>query len=422
MMTAEMKYDVKDLNLADQGKNQIEWAFKDMPVLKLIQERFIKEQPFKGMKLSACVHVTKETAALCVVMKAGGADAILVASNPLSTQDDVAAALVKHYGIPTFAVAGETVEQYRAHIEEAIKHNPDIIIDDGCDIVSDLHSKHPELCDKIIGSTEETTTGITRLQALEKQGLLKFPAVGVNTSMTKHLYDNRYGTGQSAMDGIFRGANILIAGKTVVISGYGWCGKGCALRAKALGANVIVCEVDPLKALEAAMEGYRVMPIAKAALEGDIFLTVTGDKHVVDVQHLLTMKDGAFVANAGHFDWEVNVGGLRKHTTEIKEIRPNLEEYKLTNGKSIYVFAQGRLVNLVAAEGHPASVMDMSFANQALGIEFLVKNKGKLENKLYTLPEKVDMEIAELKLKSMGIEIDTLTEEQEKYLNSWDVI
>ena len=422
MTIAEMKYDVKDLNLADQGKNQIEWAFKDMPVLKLIQERFIKEQPFKGLKLSACVHVTKETAALCVVMKSGGADAILVASNPLSTQDDVAAALVKHYGIPTFAVAGESVEQYREHIEEAIKHNPDIIIDDGCDIVSDLHSKHPELCAKIIGSTEETTTGITRLQALERQGLLKFPAVGVNTSMTKHLYDNRYGTGQSAMDGIFRGANILIAGKTVVISGYGWCGKGCALRAKALGANVIVCEVDPLKALEAAMEGYRVMPIAKAALEGDIFLTVTGDKHVVDVQHLLTMKDGAFVANAGHFDWEVNVNGLKEYTTEIKQIRPNLEEYKLKNGKSIYVFAQGRLVNLVAAEGHPASVMDRSFANQALGFEFLVKNKGKLENKLYTLPEEVDMEIAELKLKSMGIEIDTLTEEQQKYLNSWDVV
>lgn len=422
MTIAEMKYDVKDLNLADQGKNQIEWAFKDMPVLKLIQERFIKEQPFKGLKLSACVHVTKETAALCVVMKSGGADAILVASNPLSTQDDVAAALVKHYGIPTFAVAGESVEQYREHIEEAIKHNPDIIIDDGCDIVSDLHSKHPELCAKIIGSTEETTTGITRLQALERQGLLKFPAVGVNTSMTKHLYDNRYGTGQSAMDGIFRGANILIAGKTVVISGYGWCGKGCALRAKALGANVIVCEVDPLKALEAAMEGYRVMPIAKAALEGDIFLTVTGDKHVVDVQHLLSMKDGAFVANAGHFDWEVNVNGLKEHTVEIKQIRPNLEEYKLKNGKSIYVFAQGRLVNLVAAEGHPASVMDMSFANQALGIEFLVKNKGKLENKLYTLPEEVDMEIAGLKLKSMGIEIDTLTEEQQKYLNSWDVV
>lgn len=421
MNSVVTQYEIKDITLADQGKNQIEWAFKDMPVLKQIQERFIKEQPFKGLKLSACVHVTKETAALCVVMKAGGANAILVASNPLSTQDDVAAALVKHYGIPTYAVAGETVEQYRNHIEIAIKHNPDIIIDDGCDIVSDLHSKHPEMCSKIIGSTEETTTGIIRLQALEKSGKLSFPAVGVNTSLTKHLYDNRYGTGQSAMDGLIRGANILIAGKTVVISGYGWCGKGCALRAKALGANVIVCEVDPLKALEAAMEGYRVMPIEKAALEGDIFLTVTGDKHVVDVKHLLTMKDGVFVANAGHFDWEVNVGGLREHTTEIKQIRPNLEEYKLDNGKSIYVFAQGRLVNLIAAEGHPASVMDMSFANQALGIEFLVKNKGKLENKLYTLPESVDKEIAQLKLKSMGIEIDTLTEEQQKYLNSWEI-
>ena len=419
MQIMEMKCDIKDINLADQGKNQIEWAFKDMPVLKQIQERFIKEQPFKGLKLSACVHVTKETAALCVVMKSGGADAILVASNPLSTQDDVAAALVKHYGIPTFAVAGETVEQYKAHIQEALKHNPDIIIDDGCDIVSTIHEQCPEMADKIIGSTEETTTGIIRLQALEAQGLLRFPAVGVNTSLTKHLYDNRYGTGQSSMDGIIRGANILIAGKTVVVSGYGWCGRGCALRAKALGANVIVCEVDPLKALEAAMEGYRVMPIAKAAKEGDIFLTVTGDKHVVDVQHILTMKDGAFLANSGHFDWEVNVAGLKEHAVSIKEIRPNLEEYKLDNGKSVYVFAQGRLVNLVNAEGHPASVMDMSFANQALGIEFLVKNKGKLENKLYTLPHEVDVKIAELKLKSMGIEIDTLTPEQEEYLNSW---
>ncbi len=419
MLMKEMKYDIKDINLADQGKNQIEWAFKDMPVLKQIQERFIAEQPFKGLKLSACVHVTKETAALCVVMKAGGADAVLVASNPLSTQDDVAAALVKHYDIPTFAVAGETVKQYKSHIKEALNHNPDIIIDDGCDMVSVIHAERPELASKIIGSTEETTTGIIRLQALEAQGELKFPAVGVNTSLTKHLYDNRYGTGQSSLDGIIRGANILIAGKTVVISGYGWCGRGCALRAKALGANVIVCEVDPLKALEAAMEGYRVMPIEKASLEGDIFLTVTGDKHVIDVKHLLTMKDGAFVANAGHFDWEVNVGDLRAYTTEIKQIRPSLEEYKLNNGKSIYVFAEGRLVNLVAAEGHPASVMDMSFANQALGIEFLVKNYGKLENKLYTLPHEVDVKIAELKLKAMGIEIDTLTPEQEEYLNSW---
>lgn len=419
MQTIDIKCDVKDINLADQGKNQIEWAFKDMPVLKQIQERFIKEQPFKGLKLSACVHVTKETAALCVVMKSGGADAVLVASNPLSTQDDVAAALVKHYGIPTFAVAGESVEQYKSHIREALEHNPDIIIDDGCDMVSMIHSDYPELASKVIGSTEETTTGIIRLQALEAQGALKFPAVGVNTSLTKHLYDNRYGTGQSSFDGILRAANILIAGKTVVISGYGWCGRGCALRAKALGANVIVCEVDPLKALEAAMEGYRVMPIADAAKEGDIFLTVTGDKHVVDVKHLLSMKDGAFVANAGHFDWEVNVGDLKVYATEIRQIRPNLEEYKLNNGKSIYVLAEGRLVNLVAAEGHPASVMDMSFANQALGIEFLVKNQGKLEKKLYTLPHEVDVKIAELKLKSMGISIDTLTAEQEEYLHSW---
>ena len=419
MQTIDIKCDVKDINLADQGKNQIEWAFKDMPVLKQIQERFIKEQPFKGLKLSACVHITKETAALCVVMKSGGADAVLVASNPLSTQDDVAAALVKHYGIPTFAVAGESVEQYKSHIREALEHNPDIIIDDGCDMVSMIHSDYPELASKVIGSTEETTTGIIRLQALEAQGALKFPAVGVNTSLTKHLYDNRYGTGQSSFDGILRAANILIAGKTVVISGYGWCGRGCALRAKALGANVIVCEVDPLKALEAAMEGYRVMPIADAAKEGDIFLTVTGDKHVVDVKHLLSMKDGAFVANAGHFDWEVNVGDLKAYATEIRQIRPNLEEYKLNNGKSIYVLAEGRLVNLVAAEGHPASVMDMSFANQALGIEFLVKNQGKLEKKLYTLPHEVDVKIAELKLKSMGISIDTLTAEQEEYLHSW---
>src|SRR5574344_2432643 len=295
MPCAEIKYDVKDLSLAEQGKNNIEWALKDMPVLRQIQKRFIEEQPFKGLKLSACVHVTKETAALCTVMKAGGADAVLVASNPLSTQDDVAAALVKHYGIPTYAVAGETTEQYKQHIEIAVQHDPDIVIDDGCDIVATIHAKHPEMAKKIIGSTEETTTGIQRLQALEAQGKLAFPAVGVNTSMTKHLYDNRYGTGQSAMDGIIRSANILIAGKTVVISGYGWCGKGCSMRAKALGANVIVCEVDPLKALEAAMEGYRVMPIAEAAKIGDIFVTLTGDKHVIDLEHLMTMKDGAFV-------------------------------------------------------------------------------------------------------------------------------
>ena len=328
------------------------------------------------------MHVTKETAALCTVMKDGGADAVLIASNPLSTQDDVAAALVKYWDIPVLGYAGESVETYKEHARMALEHNPDIIIDDGCDLVATLHAERPELASRVIGSTEETTTGIIRLQALEAQGELRFPALGVNTSLTKHLYDNRYGTGQSAMDGIMRAANILIAGKTVVISGYGWCGRGCALRAKALGANVIVCEVDPLKALEAAMEG-------------------------------------AFLCNAGHFDHEVNVPDLKAHTVEIKRIRPFLDEYKLTNGKSVYVLAEGRLVNLVAAEGHPASVMDMSFANQALGMEFLVKNKGKLENKLYTLPEHVDIDIAKLKLESMGIEIDTLTAEQEEYLNSW---
>ena len=417
----EMKCDIKDINLAEQGENNINWAIKDMPVLSKIRTRFEKEKPFEGLRLSACSHVTKETAALCLTMQAGGADTVLVASNPLSTQDDVAAALVKYHNIPVYAIAGESVEQYKSHIKHAIEHKPNLVIEDGCDLVSMLHTDYPELLENIIGSTEETTTGIIRLQAMEKEGSLKFPAVGVNTSLTKHLYDNRYGTGQSSMDGIMRAANILIAGKTVVISGYGWCGKGCAMRAKALGADVIVCEVDPLKALEAAMEGYRVMPIAEAALVGDIFLTVTGDKHVIDIPHLLSMKDGAMVANAGHFDWEVNVPDLKKYTTEIKRIRPYLEEYKLNNGKSIYVLAEGRLVNLGAAEGHPASVMDMSFANQALGMEYIVKNRGKLECKLHTLPESIDYEIASLKLEAMGIKIDTLTQEQVEYLNSWQI-
>ena len=419
MEMTRIQPDIKDINLAEQGKNNIEWAMKDMPVLRKIRERFLREKPFAGLKLSACVHVTKETAALCTVMKDGGADGILIASNPLSTQDDVAAALVKYWDIPVLGYAGESTETYKEHARLALDHNPDIIIDDGCDLVATLHAERPEMASRVIGSTEETTTGIIRLKALEAQGELRFPALGVNTSLTKHLYDNRYGTGQSAMDGIMRAANILIAGKTVVISGYGWCGKGCAMRAKALGANVIVCEVDPLKALEAAMEGYRVMPIAEAAKEGDIFLTVTGDKHVVDIHHIMEMKDGAFLCNAGHFDHEVNVPDLKPIATEIKRIRPFLDEYKLPNGKLVYVLCEGRLVNLVAAEGHPASVMDMSFANQALGIEFLVKNKGNLENKLYTLPESVDMNIAKLKLEAMGISIDTLTAEQEEYLNSW---
>ena len=419
MQTTAVKCDIKDIALAEQGKNNIEWAFKDMPVLQRIMERFRKEQPFKGLRLTACVHVTKETAALCIAMKEGGADAVLAASNPLSTQDDVAAGLVKYWGIPVFGYAGESSETYAKHVEEVLNHKPNIIIDDGADLVATIHSRKPELIPDIIGSTEETTTGIIRLQAMEKDGSLRFPTVGVNNSLTKHLYDNRYGTGQSSIDGILRAANILIAGKTFVVCGYGWCGKGAALRAKGLGANVIVTEVDPLKALEAAMEGYQVMPIAEAAKVGDIFLTLTGDKHVVDLEHMLTMKDGAFVCNAGHFDVEVNVAALKTQAVEIKQIRPSLEEYKLKNGKSIYVLAEGRLVNLVAAEGHPASVMDMSFANQAFGIEFIVKNKGKLENKMYTLPHEVDVEIAKIKLDSMGIKIDTLTAEQELYLNSW---
>ena len=421
MLATEINYDVKDITLAEQGENNINWAIKDMPVLSKIRARFEKERPFEGLRLSACSHVTKETAALCLTMQAGGADTVLVASNPLSTQDDVAAALVKYHNIPVYAIAGESIETYKSHIQHAIEHRPNLIIEDGCDLVSMLHTDYPELLDGVVGSTEETTTGIIRLQAMEKEGSLKFPAVGVNTSLTKHLYDNRYGTGQSSMDGIMRAANILIAGKTVVISGYGWCGRGCALRAKALGADVIVCEVDPLKALEAVMEGYRVMPIAQAALEGDIFLTVTGDKHVVDIPHILSMKDGAVLANAGHFNWEVNVPDLAAYTTEIKRIRPYMDEYKLNNGKSVYVLCEGRLVNLGAAEGHPASVMDMSFANQALGMEYIVKNRGKLEHKLHTLPESIDYEIASLKLEAMGIKIDTLTPEQKEYLNSWQI-
>jgi len=412
-------YEIKDINLAEQGKKNIEWAQKDMPVLNSIAERFKKEQPFKGMKLTASVHVTKETAALCIALKAGGADTVLAASNPLSTQDDVAAALVKYYGIPVFAIAGEDSATYHKHIDIVLNHKPNLIIDDGCDLVATIHNSKRELLPNIIGSCEETTTGIIRLQAMEKEGTLQFPALGVNNSQTKHLFDNRYGTGQSALDGIIRATNILLAGKTFVVCGYGWCSRGAAAKARGMGANVIVTEVDPLKALEAVMDGFRVMPIAQASKIGDIFLSITGDINVISAENILNMKNGAFVANAGHFDVEVDVNGLKKYTKEYKNIRPNLDEWVLENGNSIYVLAQGRLVNLVCAEGHPASVMDMSFANQALGMEFIVKNKGKLENKLYTLPKSVDLEIAKLKLDSMGVEIDTLTEEQENYLHSW---
>lgn len=412
-------YEIKDISLAQQGKKNIEWAQKDMPVLNAIKERFIKEQPFKGLRLTASVHVTKETAALCIALKAGGADAVLAASNPLSTQDDVAAALVKYYGIPVYAIAGEDSATYHNHIKKALDHKPNFIIDDGCDLVATVHKERRELLKDIIGSCEETTTGIIRLKAMEREGKLEFPALGVNNSLTKHLYDNRYGTGQSALDGIIRATNILLAGKTFVVCGYGWCSRGAAQKARGMGANVIVTEVDPLKALEAVMDGFRVMTIKEASLIGDIFLSITGDINVVSAENMLTMKSGAFVANAGHFDVEIDVNGLKKHTVEMKNIRPNLDEWVLENGKSIYVLAQGRLVNLVCAEGHPASVMDMSFANQALGMEYVVKNRANLENKMYTLPRSVDVEIAKLKLDSMGIKIDTLTLEQEQYLNSW---
>jgi len=414
-----MEYDVKNMNLAEQGKRQIDWAFKDMPVLAQIRERFIQEQPFKNIRLSVGCHLTKETANLAITMQAGGADAVMIASNPLSTQDDVAAALVKYYNMPVFGYAGESLETYQQHVNAALNHKPHLIVDDGGDLVAEITKNWRHLIPNIIGSTEETTTGIIRLKAMEKDGSLPFPTVGVNESLTKHLYDNRYGTGQSVMDGIIRATNLLLAGKTFVVGGYGWCGRGCATRARGMGANVIVTEVDALKALEAVMDGFRVMPMSEAAKIGDMFLSVTGDKNVIDLHHMLNMKDGALVCNAGHFNVEVNVDALKEETVEIKEIRPSLEEYKLKNGKSILVLAQGRLVNLVSAEGHPASVMDMSFANQALGIEFLLKNQGKLENKLYVLPEEYDYKIAQLKLKSMGIEIDSLTQEQEAYLNSW---
>ncbi len=412
-------FEIKDINLAEQGKKNIEWAQKDMPVLNSIKERFKKEKPFEGLKLTASVHVTKETAALCIALKEGGADTVLAASNPLSTQDDVAAALVKYYDIPVFAISGEDNETYHRHIKIALNHKPNLVIDDGCDLVATIHSSKRDLIPNIIGSCEETTTGIIRLNAMVKEGKLEFPALGVNNSLTKHLFDNRYGTGQSALDGIIRATNILLAGKTFVVCGYGWCSRGAAQKARGMGANVIVTEVDPLKALEAVMDGFRVMPIAEASLIGDIFLTITGDINVISKDNMLSMKQGAFVANAGHFDVEADVNGLRKHVVEYKNIRPNLDEWVLDNGKSIYILAQGRLVNLVCAEGHPASVMDMSFANQALGMEFIVKNKGKLENKMYTLPRSIDEEIARLKLESMGVKIDTLTLEQQQYLNSW---
>ncbi len=414
-----MEFHVKDLSLAEEGKKLIEWAGMDMPVLRQIRERFEKEKPLSGIRIGGCLHITTETANLAITLKAGGAEVYLCASNPLSTKDEVAAALVKEFGIPVFAIRGEDRDTYYAHIKEVLDRHPHITIDDGADLVSTLHRERPEQTKEIIGGTEETTTGVIRLKAMAKDGVLKYPIIAVNDALTKHLFDNRYGTGQSTLDGIIRATNRLLAGSVFVVAGFGWCGKGLAMRARGMGARVIVTEVDPLKALEAVMEGYLVMPMEKAAEIGDFFCTVTGNKKVIRKEHFLKMKDGAIVCNSGHFDVEIDLEGLKELAKEVRDIRREVKEYLLENGKRIYVLSEGRLVNLAAAEGHPSGVMDMSFANQALCVEYLVKNKGKLENKVYSVPEEIDKKVAELKLNAMGIEIDKLTEEQIKYLNDW---
>jgi adenosylhomocysteinase len=415
-----IEHDIKDISLAPQGKKRIDWAEREMPVLRLIRERFGNEQPLKGVRLVACAHITTETANLARALQAGGADSLLIASNPLSTQDDVAASLVADCGIPVFAIKGESTDTYRRHVQTALEFAPDIIIDDGSDVVATMIKEKPELKDKIIGTTEETTTGIVRLQAMQTAGVLSFPSIAVNNAQTKHFFDNRYGTGQSTLDGVIRATNILLAGRTLVVVGYGWCGKGVALRGRGMGANVVVTEIDPIKAVEAVMDGFRVMPISAAASIGDIFITVTGNRHVIDRDHFAKMKDGAIVANSGHFDLELNLVALRELSGEPTDVRAFVQEYKLKNGNRIMVLGEGRLINLAAAEGHPASVMDMSFANQALSVEYLVKNKGKLDPGVHLLPPEVDQEIAGLKLKALGIGIDTLTAEQIEYMTSWE--
>jgi adenosylhomocysteinase len=417
--TTQVKHEVKDLTLSSQGKQRIEWAGREMPVLRQIQERFVQEKPLTGIRLVACCHITTETAHLAIALKNGGADALLIASNPLSTQDDVAASLVVDYGIPVFAIKGEDNETYHRHVQTALDHRPNIIIDDGSDVVATLIQERQQQIADLIGTTEETTTGIVRLQAMLKDGVLTFPAMNVNDADTKHFFDNRYGTGQSTLDGIIRATNVLLAGKTVVVAGYGWCGKGTAMRARGMGANVIVTEIDPIRAIEAVMDGFRVLPMTVAAPQGDLFITVTGNKHVIRGEHFEAMKDGAIVCNSGHFDIEIDLKALREMATEVKQVRNFTEEYRLNTGKSVVVLGEGRLVNLAAAEGHPSAVMDMSFANQALATEYLVKNKGQLEPGLHSIPEVVDKEIARLKLQAMGIAIDNLTPEQIEYMNSW---
>ncbi len=417
-MTLHNQHDIKDPTLAEAGKLHIEWAAREMPVLKLIGERFAEEKPLKEVRISACLHITTETANLALTLKGAGANIVLCASNPLSTQDDVAAALVAH-GIPTNAIKGEDEETYYKHINTALNNNPELTVDDGADLVTTLHTKRTHLMKNIIGGTEETTTGVIRLRSLEKSGGLKYPIIAINDAQTKYLFDNRYGTGQSTIDGITRATNILWAGKKVVICGYGWCGRGIAMRAKGLGSHIIITEVDPLRALEAVMDGYQVMPLIEAAKIGDIFVTVTGDKYVIGKAHFQIMKDGAILANSGHFNVEIDIPTLESMAGNKRRIRPFVDEYTLNNGHHLYLLGEGRLINLAAAEGHPASVMDMSFANQALCLEYMVKNKEKLELKVYPVPEKIDKQIARLKLHSMGIDIDSLTPEQKKYLTSW---
>ena len=420
MTTAAKNFDVKDLALADAGQARIEWADRHMPVLASIRERFAREKPLDGLQLGLCLHVTTETANLVRTLTAGGAEVALCASNPLSTQDDVAAALVDRHGAEVYAIKGEDDDSYYSHINAVCDKRPKITMDDGADVIGVLHSERTDQLSEVIGGTEETTTGVIRLRALEAEGKLAFPIVAVNEANTKHLFDNRYGTGQSTLDGIIRATNILIAGKRVVVVGYGWCGRGVALRAKGHGAHVIVCEVDPLRALEAVMDGYEVMPGIEAAREGDIFITVTGDKHAIGGQHFGVMKSGAIVANSGHFNVEIDIPSLEQMATARREARPFVEEFTTPDGRNIYLLGEGRLINLAAAEGHPAAVMDMSFANQALSAEHIAKHGAGLEKKVYVVPEEIDKEIARLKLETMGVRIDTLTAEQERYLSSWD--
>ena len=416
-----MDYDVKDIQLADKGRLRVEWAMKSMPVLKLIQGRFEKQKPLKGVRLGACLHVTTETAALMMTLKSGGAEPAVCASNPLSTQDDVAAFLARDLKIPVFSIKGEDNQTYYRHIHSVLDQKPMLTMDDGADLVSILHTERKELLPGVKGGTEETTTGVIRLRSMAERGVLRYPIIAVNDAETKHFFDNRYGTGQSTIDGMIRATNRLMAGSVFVISGYGWCGRGLAMRARGMGANVIITEVDPLKALEAVMDGYRVMPMAEAAPLGDFFCTLTGDIQVIRKEHFLKMKDGAILANSGHFNVEIHLEGLEKLSSGKRTIREFVEEYRLKNGKRIYVLGEGRLINLAAAEGHPSSVMDMSFANQSLAVEFIVKNQGKLGKKVHGVPADIDREIARLKLASMGVKIDTLTALQKKYLSSWEM-